>query len=126
MKELLLVAVGGAFGSAVRFQLSSWILHHTISWRFPAGTFTVNLLGCLIAGSLGGLITKHSALNPDLRLLLITGVLGGFTTFSAFGLETFYLLKRGELAVAMAYASISVVAGLVGLWLGYSLVPHRG
>ena len=126
MKELLLVAVGGAFGSAVRFQMSSWILHHTISWRFPAGTFTVNVLGCLIAGSLGGLIAKHSALNADLRLLLITGVLGGFTTFSAFGLETFYLLKRGELAVAMAYASISVVAGLAGLWLGYSLVPTRG
>jgi CrcB protein len=126
MKALLLVAVGGAVGSAARFQISSWLLHQTVSWRFPIGTFSVNLLGCLVAGTLGGLIAKQSAFAPDVRLLLLTGVLGGFTTFSAFGLETFVLLKRGEIAVAAAYVMISVLAGLAGVWLGYSLVPGRG
>ena len=125
MKALLLVALGGAVGSAARFQMSSWLLQQTVSWRFPLGTFCVNLLGCLIAGSIGGLIAKQSALGPDVRLLLLTGLLGGFTTFSAFGLETFLLLKRGEVGVALSYALLSVVAGLAGVWLGYSLVPAR-
>jgi CrcB protein len=125
MRALLLVAVGGAVGSAARFQMSSWLLHHTVSWRFPLGTFSVNVLGCLVAGSLGGLIAKQSAFAPDVRLLLLTGLLGGFTTFSAFGLETFLLLKRGEVGVALSYALLSVIAGLAGVWLGYSLVPGR-
>jgi CrcB protein len=125
MRALLLVAVGGAFGSAARFQISSWVLHHTVSWRFPIGTFAVNVVGCLLAGSLGGLMAKQSAFSMDVRLLLLTGVLGGFTTFSAFGLETFYLLKRGEIGIALSYVLLSIVAGLAGVWLGYSLVPAR-
>jgi fluoride exporter len=123
MRHLLLVALGGAIGSAARFQVSSWLLHHSTSWRFPLGTFTVNLAGCMIAGCLGGLIVKHSAFGPDARVLLLTGVLGGFTTFSAFGMETFVLLKRGEIGVALLYAALSLVAGVAGVWLGYSLVP---
>ena len=121
--SLLLVAFGGAIGSAARFQMSSWLLHQIRAWRFPLGTFSVNLLGCLIAGALGGLVAKQSALSPDARVFLLTGLLGGFTTFSAFGLETFLLLKRGEIGVALSYALLSVVAGLLGVWLGYSFVP---
>jgi fluoride exporter len=122
MKSLLIVALGGAAGSVARFKLSGWILHHTMTWRFPAGTFAVNVLGCLIAGLLAGLVTKHEMFTADARLLLFTGVLGGFTTFSAFGLETMYLLKRGELAVAVANVLLSVVAGLVALWIGFGLI----
>lgn len=122
MKSILIVALGGAAGAVARFKLSGWILHHTIAWRFPAGTFAVNVLGCLCAGVLAGLITKHDMLDAELRLLLLTGVLGGFTTFSAFGVETMYLLKRGELAVAAANVLLSVAAGLIALWLGYGAI----
>ena len=123
MRHLLLVALGGALGSAARFQVSAWTLHHTVQWRFPLGTFIVNVAGCLIAGGLGGIMAKHSMVGAEGRLFLLTGVLGGFTTFSAFGLETFLLFKRGEVGVALFYAALSMVAGLVGVWLGYSLVP---
>jgi CrcB protein len=122
MKAILLVALGGAIGSVTRFKLSGWILHHTIDWRFPAGTFTVNVAGCLVAGVCAGLAEKHDMFSPDTRLLLFTGILGGFTTFSAFGLETMFLLKRGELMVAGANVLLSVAAGLVALWLGLSAI----
>jgi len=121
MKGILLVALGGALGSVARFKLSGHILHHTIDWRFPAGTFAVNVIGCLVAGVLAGLAEKYDYFTPDVRLLIFTGILGGFTTFSAFGLETMFLIKRGELMIASANVVLSVVAGLialrVGLWL---------
>ena len=125
MKAMLLVALGGAVGSVARYQLSGYVLHHTTDWRFPAGTFAVNVIGCLVAGVLAGLAEKHDMLSAEARLLLFTGLLGGFTTFSAFGLETMHLIKRGDLAVATANVVLSVVAGLVALWLGLGLVPSR-
>ena len=125
MKALLLVALGGAVGSAARYKLSGAILHHTIDWRFPAGTFAVNVIGCLVAGLLAGLAEKHDMLSADARIFLFSGLLGGFTTFSAFGLETMHLVKRGELAIATANVVLSVVAGLLALWLGLGLVPPR-
>lgn len=118
MKGLLLVALGGAVGSVARYKLSGWVLHHTTNWTFPAGTFAVNVIGCLVAGVLAGLAEKHGFLSPDTRLLLFTGVLGGFTTFSAFGLETMFLLKRGDIWVAGANIVLSVSVGLLALWLG--------
>lgn len=122
---MLLVALGGAFGSVARFKMSGWILHHTIDWRFPAGTFAVNVLGCLVAGILAGIASKHDMLSPETRLLLFTGLLGGFTTFSAFGLETMLLLKRGEVLVAGANVLLSVTAGLLALWLGLGLASLK-
>ena len=118
---MLLVALGGAIGSVARYKLSGLVLHHTIDWRFPAGTFAVNVIGCLVAGVLAGLAEKHDLISPDARLLLFTGLLGGFTTFSAFGLETMHLLKRGDVAIASANIVLSVIAGLVALWLGMGL-----
>lgn len=126
MKAILLVALGGAVGSVARYKLSGYVLHHTIDWRFPAGTFAVNVVGCLVAGVLAGLAEKHDLLSPDTRLLLFTGVLGGFTTFSAFGLETMHLLKRGDVAVAAANVVLSVLAGLAALWLGMSAASLKG
>ena len=125
MKALLLVALGGAIGSVARYKLSGLVLHHTIDWRFPAGTFTVNVLGCLVAGVLAGLAEEHDLLSPETRILLFSGLLGGFTTFSAFGLETMFLLKRGDFAIAAANVLLSVAAGLAALWLGLALVPNR-
>lgn len=125
MKPLLLVALGGALGSVARYLLSGVALHHTVEWRFPLGTFAVNVIGCLAVGVLGGLVVKHDLLSAEARLFLFTGVAGGFTTFSAFGLETFYLLRRGELLVAGGYVAASVIAGLLVLWLGFMLVSPR-
>ena len=122
MKAILLVALGGAIGSVSRFKLSGLILHHTIDWRFPAGTFTVNVLGCLAAGILAGLAEKHDLFSADTRILVFTGILGGFTTFSAFGLETMFLLKRGEVMIAAANVLLSVAAGLAALWLGLASI----
>ncbi len=126
MKSILLVALGGAIGSAARFKISGFVLHHTIDWRFPAGTFAVNVAGCLVAGILAGLAEKHDLLSPETRLLLFTGVLGGFTTFSAFGLETIYLIRRGDIAIAGANVVLSVVAGLLALALGLGLASLKG
>jgi CrcB protein len=126
VKALLLVALGGAIGSVARFKLSGYVLHHTIDWRFPAGTFAVNVIGCLVAGTLAGLAEKHDLMSPQTRLLVFTGILGGFTTFSAFGLETLFLLRRGELLVASANVFLSVALGLTALWLGLGLASLKG
>ena len=123
MNGILLVALGGAIGSVARYKASGLVLHHTLDWRFPAGTFAVNVLGCLVAGVLAGLAAKHHAFTPEVRLFLFTGLLGGFTTFSAFGLETILLLKRGEIGIAAANVVLSVLAGLLALWIGMAAAP---
>ena len=119
MREIIIVSFGGAIGTAARYLLSGWALHRAIGWRFPIGTFLVNVIGCLVIGLLGGLVVKHELLSADIRVFLFTGVLGGFTTFSAFGLETFYLLRKGEVGIAAAYIALSVVVGLLVLWTGF-------
>ncbi|MFC4308531.1 fluoride efflux transporter CrcB [Steroidobacter flavus] len=124
MKQLLLVALGGAIGSVARFKMSGWVLHATPNWRFPAGTLTVNLIGCFIAGLLAGMAVKQDIFSPEARVFLFTGILGGFTTFSAFGLETLLLFKRGEAAVAIANVAVSIVFGLLVAWLGYGITAR--
>ena len=123
MKHLLLVGLGGGLGAIARYKLGGWVLHQTMSWRFPAGTFVVNVLGCLVTGLLAAYVERRDLLGPETRLLLFTGVLGGFTTFSAFGLETAYLLRRGEAGVAAAYVVGSVAVGLTALLLVMKVVP---
>jgi len=125
MNSTLLVALGGAIGSAARYQLSGWVLHQSANWRFPLGTFLVNVIGCLIIGILAGLAVREDLLTAELRLFLFTGILGGFTTFSAFGLETFYLLKRGEPLIALAYVLASVICGLLAVWAGFVTIPSQ-
>lgn len=125
IRHLLLVALGGALGSAARFGLSGWVLHHSVNWRFPIGTFLVNVFGCLSVGLLAGLVVKHDLLSADARVFLFTGIAGGFTTFSALGLETFYLLRRGESLMAGAYVAASVICGLLVLWIGFTAVFAR-
>ena len=125
MRHLLLVGLGGAIGAVARWKLGGAVLHHTADWKFPLSTFLVNCAGCLAAGVLAGLATKLDMFTPDARLFLFTGLLGGFTTFSAFGLETVTLLRRGEYVVAIAYALLSVVVGVAGLWLGMLTIHGR-
>ena len=118
----LLVAIGGGLGALARYVLSGWILPHTLQQKFPWPTFAVNLLGCLIAGILFAMAAKHEVFSPNLRLFLFTGLLGGFTTFSAFGLETAHLLKRGDIWVALGYVLASVLCGLLAIAAAYRFV----
>lgn len=122
MTNILLVGLGGFAGAIARYLLGGWILHHTMAARFPWSTFAVNVLGCLLIGVLSGLAERFAMINPAARLLLFTGLLGGFTTFSAFGLETVFLLRRGEVLVATAYMAGSVIIGIGALWLGWRTV----
>jgi len=113
--KMLLVAAGGAVGSMTRYQIGAWVLARTETWAFPLGTFLVNVLGCLIAGVLIGIDEQRHFLTLELRVLLFTGFLGGFTTFSAFGVETVALVERGAFGVATVYVLSSVIIGLGAL-----------
>lgn len=122
MKNLLLVAIGGGIGAVARYKLGGLVLHHSTLWKFPLSTFAVNVSGCLVAGLLAGLIVKHDFFSADVRLFLFTGLLGGFTTFSAFGLETVYLLQRHEPLMALLNVALSAFAGILVLWLGMKVI----
>ena len=122
MKNLILIGIGGGIGAAARYHLGSAILSMTVGWRFPLHTFVVNVLGCFIAGLLTGLTERYFS-SPDLRLFLFTGLLGGFTTFSAFGLETVALFQRHAPSVAVANVAASTLASLFALWLGLKTIP---
>lgn len=122
MKGILLVGLGGFLGSIARYKLGEFILHLSSQDRFPLGTLSVNVLGCLIVGVLAGTAERYEVLGADARLFLFTGLLGGFTTFSAFGLETVHLIRRGDLGFAVLYAGGSVVLGIAAVWLGLRLV----
>jgi CrcB protein len=125
MKQILLVALGSSLGAVARYKLGGWILHHALDYRFPLGTFAVNVLGCLAAGILAALVEKQGFFSPDTRLFLFTGFLGGFTTFSAFGIETVTLLKRGDMGIAFLYVTLSVLCGVGGLWLAMEAITRR-
>lgn len=122
MKGILLVGLGGFAGSIARYKLGGLVLHLTAQERFPWSTFAINVAGCLLAGVLAGLAEEYDFFGPDARLLVFTGLLGGFTTFSAFGLDALFLLRRGEIATALLYAGGSVVVGLAAAWVGWRLV----
>lgn len=123
MKHILLVGLGGCIGAVTRYKLGGIILHHTADWKFPFSTFIINISGCFVMGILAGLSEKHNLFTPPLRLFLFTGLLGGFTTFSAFGMETVYLLERHETFAAAANVFMSVFVGVFALWLGMKIVP---
>lgn len=125
MNSILVVALGGAIGSVARYLLSTWVMQRATDWRFPIGTFLVNLVGCLVIGVLAGLVLKNNLFTTETRLFLFTGIVGGFTTFSAFELETFTLLRNGEVLVAGGYILLSVALGLLALWLGFSLTGQK-
>lgn len=123
LNQFLAVAVGGAVGSMLRFGLSHWV--QALTGRgFPYGTLSVNVLGCLAMGILYALFAERLAAYGIWRLGLLTGLLGGFTTFSAFSIETFSLLEQGETATALSYVLTSVLLCLVATWLGVQLAKQ--
>ena len=121
MRNVLLVGVGGFIGASLRYLIGGVVLHHTANWKFPASTFVVNTGGCLVAGLLMGLAVKYDTFSPSVRLILFTGLLGGFTTFSAFGMETVYLLQRHEILWAGLNVVSTVCVGMAVLWFGMVL-----
>ncbi|MEO5721207.1 MAG: fluoride efflux transporter CrcB [Chthoniobacterales bacterium] len=121
MKQALFVGLGGFIGSIARYKLGAIVWHHSLPWRFPITTFCINVLGCFVLGALSGLGEKYFVFTADVRLLLFTGLLGGFTTFSAFGGEGVNLIRRGEIAVALSYAALSVLCGFAAVWAGMKL-----
>jgi CrcB protein len=115
----LLIAAGGAAGAVLRFVVSGWVQHCSGSAVYPFGTVVVNLIGCLLIGLLSGLAERHAfPLSGEARSFLIIGVLGGFTTFSSFGNETFNLFSIGRPSLAMLNAGSQVVLGVGLVWLG--------
>jgi CrcB protein len=116
--RLLLVALGGALGSVLRFLLSGVVQGQA---TFPIGTFVVNAVGCLAVGVVAGLAFDRSSLSPNARLFLIVGVCGGFTTFSAFSYETLRLIESGEMWRAGLNAGGQLVTGLAAVWAGLAL-----
>ena len=119
MVGLLLVGGGGCVGSILRYLASLWVHRSLDNPWFPYGTLFVNVLGSLVIGFLAGLAENRSVFTSEARLFLLIGVLGGFTTFSAFALETFSLARNAQFLAALANVTAQLILGLVGVWLGY-------
>ena len=120
MRILLLVAAGGALGAVLRFLVAGWGQRLT-GGTFPTGTLIVNVSGCLAIGYLGAVFAGPWLVRPEVRMALLVGLLGGFTTFSSYAFETLTLAADGRLSVALLNVALSNVAGLAGVWLGYRL-----
>ena len=116
-----LVALGGAAGAVLRYQTGralTGLLGPATVASFPWATLVVNIVGSLAMGLLAGWLARHGAASETWQLLIGVGLLGGFTTFSAFSLEMMLLIERGQATTAFAYALISVLAGVTALYIG--------
>ncbi len=121
MKLIALAALGGGIGSALRYALAIGITKIAPA-SFPWAILTINVVGCFAMGVLVAALALKLNGSSEARVFLATGVLGGFTTFSAFSLEVFALLTRGDLVLALAYAVSSVAGSVVALYVGVLLV----
>ena len=117
MTKALLVGMGGFVGSVARYLLGGWVQDQTRG-TFPYGTLTVNILGCFLIGALSELAEARAFLSPEQRAFIFVGVLGGFTTFSAFGNETMNLLREADWAPGLGNVLAHVVLALGAVWLG--------
>ena len=118
----LYVALGGALGSVLRYFLSLVIPKVA---GFPWPTFVANVLGCLCIGIFSGLFLKCDSLSPNLKLFLVTGFCGGFTTFSTFASENLALLQSGKFGMCIAYALASFVLGVAACFAGLYLMGYN-
>ena len=123
MKSFLLVFLGGGLGSGLRYLVT--VTMNQYSKVLPFGTFTVNMLGCLLIGLILGYAQKENTLTSNQTLLLATGFCGGFTTFSAFANENLELIKNGEILNLSVYIIASVLIGILAVFIGYYLIGNR-
>lgn len=121
MGMVISIALGGAIGSLMRYALSSQITH-VAGLGFPWGILIVNIVGCFIMGVVAELGALTWNLTPEMRAFLTTGILGGFTTFSAFALDTALLTQRGDMTNALLYVGASVGGSIVALFFGLYVV----
>jgi CrcB protein len=119
--KLLLAGAGGFIGSALRYAVAGFVQNWSGSVRFPFGTLAVNLFGCLAIGFLSQLAETRGVFTAEARILIFIGILGGFTTFSAFGNETLNLWRDGESALAGLNIAAHVVLCLAAVWASRSL-----
>ena len=112
-----MIATGGALGAIARYELTNMIQGRQHA-GFPYGTFVVNVTGCLIIGLAIGLLDERVIANPNWRLLIVTGFVGAYTTFSTFEAETFNAVSAGTMAIAAVNVVGSVVLGYAAVWLG--------
>ena len=123
MKSYLLVFVGGGIGASLRHTVNM-LSARGLGTAFPWGTFIINISGSLIMGLIAGYLAFKGGASQPWRLFLMTGILGGYTTFSAFSLDAALLYERGEIASALFYVLGSVVLSIAGLFAGLALVRH--
>lgn len=121
--KLMVVALGGAAGSVLRYAISGWV-QHVSGGSFPVGTLAVNVIGCFLLGFLGAAFAQFLLVREETRLLVVAGALGAFTTFSTFGFETFTLANDGQRAWAIANILLSNGAGLAAVWIGYRFAEY--
>jgi CrcB protein len=119
--KVLLVAAGGAAGSALRYGVGGLVHRLFAASTFPLGTLAVNLAGCLLIGAGFQLVESRGLFGEHARLLIFVGFLGGFTTFSAFGNETFNLFRSGQPLWGWANIGVQLFGGLACVWLGRAL-----
>jgi len=118
LQTWLFVAVAGAAGTLLRYALGGWLARAT-GGSFPWETFVINVIGCLSIGFIAGMLDRGTLVPPVLRMALMVGFLGGFTTFSSFALEALRLAQDAQHASALGYVLLTNVATLVGVWVGH-------
>ncbi len=117
MTKYLMVAIGGALGSILRFWVGTYISNR-IATRFLAGTFVVNMTACFLIGFVITVLAEKSSWNPNWRYLIPIGFIGGYSTFSTFEYETFRVFQEGDFLIAGLNVVLSVVVGFVSVWVG--------
>ena len=120
MKLIIAIGAGSFIGGICRYLLSKFVQTKILS-TFPWGTLSVNIIGCFLIGLVFALSDRGN-ISPQWRLFLATGILGGFTTFSAFSNETFFMLRHGQLLYALSYVTASILVGVLATFTGYSLI----
>ena len=121
MTRYFMVMLGAALGGLARYVIGTAVMHR-FTGRFPLGTLVVNVTGCFLIGILLPLLTERGEPRPNLRLLLVVGVLGGYTTFSSFAWESFQAVDEGSRWIGFANVALSVVLGYLAVWCGALLV----
>jgi len=120
-----MVGSGGFIGALARYGLSGLVHRQVPFATFPYGTMAVNLMGCCAIGVIAGLAESRQLFGPEFRTFALIGLLGGFTTFSTFGYETFAMLRDAEYLRVAANVGVHVILGLALVWLGYALTTLR-
>jgi CrcB protein len=126
MMTVLLVGTGGFIGSVTRYLLGAWVQSASGNSWIPYGTLTVNVVGCFLIGLFIGLAETRQFLGEGTRALIVVGLLGGFTTFSAFGYETIAMVREGHIVAAAANVGIQITLGLAAVLIGLKVSQSYG